>query len=108
MGNLKASYVIHTVGPVWRGGDKGEPQLLKRVYVNTLRVAVENKVKTISFPSISTGTYGYPIELASKVAIGTVKEFLEKYENKLDEVVFVLFSKSDLEVYRRALKELSV
>ena len=107
-GNLKASYVIHTVGPVWRGGDKGEPQLLKRVYVNTLRVAVESKVKTISFPSISTGTYGYPIELASKVAIGTVKEFLEKYENKLDEVVFVLFSKNDLEVYRRALKELSV
>jgi O-acetyl-ADP-ribose deacetylase (regulator of RNase III) len=97
-GNLKAKYIIHTVGPVWRGGTNGEPQLLAKAYQNSLRLAASKRVKTIAFPSISTGTYGYPVELACNVALEVVKEFLEK-ENRLEEIVFVLFSKSDLKAY---------
>ncbi len=100
-GNLKARYVIHTVGPVWRGGKNREPELLANAYRNSLRLAVSKKLKTISFPSISTGAYRYPIEKASRIALSTVKEFLEK-EDKLDEVVFVLFSQRDLETYEEA------
>jgi O-acetyl-ADP-ribose deacetylase (regulator of RNase III) len=98
-GNLKARYVIHTVGPVWHGGTCGEPELLAEAYRNSLKLAVSKGLKTIAFPAISTGAYGYPIEKASKVAMSTVKEFLEKEDN-LDKVVFVLFSKSDFETYR--------
>ena len=97
-GNLKAKYIIHTVGPVWRGGTNGEPQLLAKAYQNSLRLAASKRVKTIAFPSISTGTYGYPVELACNVALEVVKEFLEK-ENRLEDVIFVLFSESDLKVY---------
>jgi O-acetyl-ADP-ribose deacetylase (regulator of RNase III) len=104
-GNLKAKYVIHTVGPVWRGGESGEPELLADAYRNSLRLAVSKGLKTIAFPSISTGAYGYPIEKASRIAISTVKEFLEK-EDKLDKVILVLFSKRDLEVYEETAKEI--
>jgi O-acetyl-ADP-ribose deacetylase (regulator of RNase III) len=97
-GNLKAKNVIHTVGPVWRGGNRGEPELLAQAYQNSLRLAVAKGLKTVAFPSISTGAYGYPIESASRIALKAVKEFLEK-EDALDEVVFVLFSESALEVY---------
>ncbi len=100
-GNLKARYVIHTVGPVWRGGENREPELLANAYRNSLRLAVSKRLTTVSFPSISTGAYRYPIEKASQIALSTVKEFLEK-EDKLDEVVFVLFSQRDLETYREA------
>jgi O-acetyl-ADP-ribose deacetylase (regulator of RNase III) len=104
-GNLKAKYVIHTVGPVWYGGDRGEPELLADAYRNSLKLAVSKGLKTIAFPSISTGAYGYPIEKASRIAIKTVKEFLEK-EDKLEEVIFVLFSKSNFEVYAEAAREI--
>jgi O-acetyl-ADP-ribose deacetylase (regulator of RNase III) len=104
-GNLKAKCVIHTVGPVWRGGIRGEPELLAEAYLNSLRLAVSKGLKTIAFPSISTGAYRYPIEKASRIALTTVKEFLEK-EDKLDKVVFVLFNKYDLEVYKQAAKEI--
>jgi len=104
-GNLKARYVIHTVGPVWRGGRRGEPQLLRKTYYNSLKLAVSKSLKTMAFPSISTGVYGYPIEKASRIALQTVKEFLDK-EDKLDEVVFVLFTKRDLEIYKEAAKEI--
>lgn len=104
-GNLKAKYVIHTVGPVWRGGNRGEPELLAEAYRNSLRLAVSKGLKTISFPSISTGAYGYPIERACGVALTTVKEFLEK-EDKLDKVVLVLFSQRDFEIYREVAKEI--
>ncbi len=104
-GNLKAKYVIHTVGPIWRGGNQGEPDLLAEAYLNSLKLAVSKGLKTIAFPSISTGAYGYPIEKACKIALKTVKEFLEK-EDKLDEVVFVLFTQSDLETYEKAAKEI--
>ncbi|MEM3550051.1 MAG: O-acetyl-ADP-ribose deacetylase [Candidatus Bathyarchaeia archaeon] len=104
-GNLKAKYVIHTVGPIWYGGNSGEPELLADAYRNSLKLAVSKGLKTIAFPAISTGAYGYPIEKASRIAIKTVKEFLEK-EDKLDEVVFVLFSKSSFEVYAEAAREI--
>jgi O-acetyl-ADP-ribose deacetylase (regulator of RNase III) len=104
-GNLKARYVIHTVGPVWRGGIRGEPELLAEAYLNSLRLAVSKRLKTMAFPSISTGAYGYPIQKASRMALTTVKEFLEK-EDKLDRVVFVLFTKQDLEVYKQTAKEI--
>jgi O-acetyl-ADP-ribose deacetylase (regulator of RNase III) len=104
-GNLKAKNVIHTVGPVWRGGDEGEDKLLADAYTNSLRVAVSNKLRTIAFPSISTGAYGYPIEKASHMAVDAVKRFLES-EDGLDEVVFVLFSERDLKVYLEAAEEM--
>jgi len=97
-GNLKAGHVIHTVGPIWRGGNRGEPELLAQAYQNSLKLAVEKGLKTVAFPSISTGAYGYPVRDATHVALEAVKQFLEK-EDKLDEVVFVLFSESALEVY---------
>ncbi len=104
-GNLKVKYVIHTVGPVWRGGNKGEAELLAEAYRNSLRLAVSMGLKTIAFPSISTGAYGYPIEKASIVAISTLKEFLER-EDGLDEVVLVLYTGRDFEIYRRAAEEI--
>jgi len=103
-GNLKARYVIHTVGPVWHGGKHGERELLAEAYKNSLKLAVSKGLKTIAFPSISTGAYSYPIEKASKIALKTVKEFLEKEDN-LNEVLLVLFSKPDLEIYEKAAKE---
>jgi O-acetyl-ADP-ribose deacetylase (regulator of RNase III) len=103
-GNLKAKHVIHTVGPIWHGGSRGEPELLAQAYQNSLKLASEKGLKTVAFPSISTGAYGYPIEQASHVALGTVKTFLEK-EDRLDEVVFVLFSERALETYVDAAQE---
>ncbi len=97
-GNLKAKHVIHTIGPVWLGGFHVEAELLKQAYKNSLRLAVAKGLKTIAFPSISTGAYGYPIEDASRIAVRTVKEFLEK-EDKLEKIVFVLFSERDFEIY---------
>jgi len=104
-GNLKARYVIHTVGPVWHGGTHDEPELLAEAYRNSLRLAVSKGLETIAFPSISAGAYGYPIEKASRIALTTVKEFLEG-EDKLDKVVFVLFTRHDLEIYKEAAKEI--
>ena len=104
-GNLKAKYVIHTVGPIWRGGNRGELELLAQTYQNSLRLAVAKGLKTVAFPSISTGAYGYPIEQASRVALKAVKDFLEK-DDALDEVVFVLFSDYDLKIYLETVKEL--
>ncbi|WP_455370114.1 O-acetyl-ADP-ribose deacetylase, partial [[Eubacterium] cellulosolvens] len=86
-GNLKARYVIHTVGPIWRAGKSGEKELLKNAYLNSLKLAVQKELKSISFPSISTGAYGYPIDEAARTALSTVKEFLEQ-ENSLEEVNF--------------------
>ena len=100
-GNLKAKYVIHTVGPVWLGGFHVEAELLKQAYRNSLKLAVAKGLKTIAFPSISTGAYGYPIDRASQIAVKTVKDFLEK-EDKLEKVAFVLFSDRDLQVYLEA------
>jgi len=104
-GNLKAKYVIHTVGPVWHGGIRGEPDLLAEAYRNSLRLAVSKGLKTIAFPAISAGAYGYPIEKASRIALATVKEFLRK-EDRLEKVVFVLFTKHDLEIYKETTEDI--
>ncbi len=104
-GNLKAKYVIHTVGPVWLGGFHVEAELLKQAYKNSLKLAVAKGIKSIAFPSISTGAYGYPIEEASHVALKTVKDFLEK-EDKLEKVIFVLFSDRDFEIYLETAKSI--
>jgi O-acetyl-ADP-ribose deacetylase (regulator of RNase III) len=102
-GNLRARYVIHTVGPVWRGGDHGEAELLRKAYLSCLRLAEEMGLWSIAFPSISTGAYGYPVEEAARVAVGAVRDFLEGGWG--GEVVIVLFSEYDYRVYADALVE---
>jgi O-acetyl-ADP-ribose deacetylase (regulator of RNase III) len=102
-GNLKAKFVIHTVGPVWLGGFHVEAELLKQAYKNSLRLAVTRGLKSIAFPSISTGAYGYPVEDASHIALKTAKEFLEK-EDRIERVIFALFSDLDLAIYVEAAK----
>lgn len=104
-GNLKAKYVIHTVGPVWLGGFHVEAELLKQAYRNSLKLAVAKGIKSIAFPSISTGAYSYPVEEASRVAIKTIKDFSEKDE-RLTKIVFVLFSDRDLEIYIKSAKSI--
>ncbi len=104
-GRLKAKNVIHTVGPVWEGGSEGEPALLEEAYRNCLALAIKMGLKTISFPSISTGAYRYPIEKASRIAIRSVVEFLKENEG-IEEVRFVLHSPQDLRIYEEALKEI--
>lgn len=105
-GNLKARHVIHTVGPVWHGGSSGEPELLKSAYRESLKVAVENKLQTVSFPSISTGAYGYPVDKAAKVALNAVIDFLKTSPGTLKGVTFVLFSPDILKTYQKALSEI--
>ena len=103
-GNLKAKYVIHTVGPVWHGDNANESTLLRNAYHNSLLLAKENNIKTISFPSISTGAYRFPVEQAAEIALRTVIDFAK--ENDIDEIRFVLFSNNDYEKYKSALLQL--
>ena len=104
---LPARHVIHAVGPVWRGGKNGEPELLASCYRQSLDLAVRGGLRSIAFPSISTGVYGYPIELASVIAISTCLEALVD-PTPLQRVVFCCFSPEDLAVYRRVLNQCSV
>jgi O-acetyl-ADP-ribose deacetylase len=104
-GKLPAKYVIHTVGPVWQGGSGDEAQLLSSAYRESLRVAEIHELKSISFPSISTGAYGYPVEEAAKVAVQTVISFLKGEAISTEEVVFVLFDGLTYESYVMALTE---
>jgi O-acetyl-ADP-ribose deacetylase (regulator of RNase III) len=97
-GNLKAQYIIHTVGPVWHGGAQNEDRLLASAYRNSLALAVEHKIPSIAFPSISTGVYGFPIKRAAGIAVTTVSEFA-KNNSDLGEVRFIVFSDSDYETY---------
>ncbi|HEX2867066.1 MAG TPA: O-acetyl-ADP-ribose deacetylase [Ignavibacteriales bacterium] len=99
---LPAEYVIHAVGPVWRGGDFNEDQLLASCYRNSLKLAARNNIKTIAFPSISTGVYGFPFERAARIAIKEVSEFLEK-DPSIEKVIFVCFSHGDYTAYRKLL-----
>ena len=107
--NLPSQYVIHTVGPVWHGGNKEEEALLVSCYQKSLELAVANDATSIAFPAISTGVYGYPLDQATKIAIDTVKEYvqsgLEKTaEFSIREVIFCCFSASDAAVYQQLLK----
>lgn len=102
-GNLPSKKVIHTVGPIYKDGNNNEPQLLYNAYFNSLKLAEENQLKTIAFPSISTGIYGYPIEEAVDIAIKAVRDFIDT-SSSIEEVVFVLFSVEDYEIYERKLE----
>ena len=103
-GRLRARYVIHTVGPIWRGGKQGEHKLLAQCYLNCLAVAVDHGIKSLSFPSISTGAYGFPIREAAPIALRAVLAGLPG--SGLTEVRFVLFSEEDLRVYEEVWREL--
>jgi O-acetyl-ADP-ribose deacetylase len=99
---LPARFIIHTVGPVWRGGKHSEPELLAACYRNSLAIAAENELRSIAFPSISTGIYGYPIALAAKMAVDTVHNTIHK-SSTIEEVIFCCFSPNDLAVYESLL-----
>lgn len=98
---LQAKHVIHTVGPVWRGGGSGEPELLADCYRNSLKLAADNGLKTIAFPAISTGVYGYPKDAAAVIAVRAIKEFLKEQDM---EVILVAFSETDALLYERLLQ----
>ena len=104
-GNLKAKYVIHTVGPVYRDGLHNEPKLLENAYKNSLGLASSRGIKSIAFPSISTGAYGYPLEEAAKIALGTAIKYLRERDD-IELVRFVLFGQNALEVYQKKVREL--
>jgi O-acetyl-ADP-ribose deacetylase (regulator of RNase III) len=104
-GRLKARHVIHTVGPVYRDGNHGEPELLAKAYRSSLKVASENGIKSLAFPSISTGVYSYPIEKASLIALSTVKDYLTA-KRDISLVRFVLFGQADYDVYEKTLENL--
>jgi len=106
-GNLKAKYVIHTVGPVWGGGSRGEAKLLESAYRESLKLAAENNLTSISFPSISTGAYGYPVDEASRIALETVISFLGESTTSIKEVVFVLFDSRTFDAYSSALQKIN-
>src|SRR5438876_3488608 len=99
---LPARFVIHTVGPIWRGGKHGEPETLADCYRNSLQLAVENGIKTIAFPAISCGAYGYPVEEAAQIAAKTTREFLAKAD-RLEKVIFVLWGDEIYDAYRQLL-----
>lgn len=100
-GKLKAKKIIHTPGPVWHGGKSDEPELLKNCYKNTFKLAKQHGLRTIVFPSISTGIYGYPIQKAARIALSAGRRF----EKDFDEIRFICFSKSDYETYQRIARE---
>ncbi len=99
---LPAKYIIHTVGPVWHGGNRNEDELLASAYRRSLEVAVENGIKTIAFPNISTGVYGFPKERAAEIAIRTVKEFLENHP-QIEKVIFVTYDSKNQNIYKEKL-----
>ncbi|RJR36387.1 MAG: O-acetyl-ADP-ribose deacetylase [Desulfobacteraceae bacterium] len=104
---LPAKWVIHTVGPIWRGGNRNEESLLASCYRNSLRAAVEVGASTIAFPSISTGAYGFPLEKATEIALGETRKFLET-DRTIEKVVFVCFGEKALNTYREAAKRILV
>ena len=104
-GNLRAKYVIHTVGSVWHGGSRGEAELLASAYRESLKLATEYKLKSLSFPSISSGAYGYPVAEAAKVALSTVIAFLRDVPTSLEEVFFVLYDSKTYQAYSAELAE---
>ncbi|MBZ0070401.1 MAG: O-acetyl-ADP-ribose deacetylase [Gammaproteobacteria bacterium] len=98
--DLPAKWVISTVGPVWRGGEEGEPELLESCYRSSFALALENGVRSIAFPAISTGVYGYPKGAATRIAVAIMRA----YEDRFEEIVVCCFSAADAELYREALR----
>lgn len=105
---LPCKYVIHTVGPIYRGGDYHEAELLENAYRNSLQLAVDHGIRTIAFPSISTGVYGYPVAKAAEIAVNTVKNFYEEHMDDLDCVRFVLFNSRTRKVYDEAITKAGI
>lgn len=99
---MPARFVIHTVGPIWHGGNQGEADLLIDCYLNSLRLATDNRFTSIAFPSISTGVYGYPIEQSAKIAVTCVQKFMQK-PSPIEKVIFCCYSQNDLDIYQKAL-----
>jgi O-acetyl-ADP-ribose deacetylase len=102
--DLPAKFVIHTVGPVWLGGKDGEAELLRSCYRNALQFCLSRPIKTIAFPAISCGAYGYPIEEACQIALDTIQEFLSTYPDTLEKVCIMAYNIPILETYRRELE----
>jgi O-acetyl-ADP-ribose deacetylase (regulator of RNase III) len=105
---LPARHVIHTVGPVWRGGREGEPDLLASCYRNSLALARQHGLRSIAFPAISTGIYSYPVEAATRIALAETAGFVAEHPDALDEVVFVCFGQPAHEAYRGIARELGI
>ena len=105
--NLPASYVIHAVGPIYRGGKNNEAELLRSAYISSLELADKHNLRSVAFPSISTGAYGYPIKEASRIALQAIIDYCKSHpQTTLEEIRFVLFTPQDKEVYVQSLKEL--
>lgn len=103
--NLPAKHVIHTVGPIWRGGNSNEPALLANCYRNSLQLALDNGLRTIAFPSISTGVYGYPIDLAAEIAVKTVKDFVAEHPEAFDLIEWAAFGGRAFFCYKKCIEE---
>lgn len=103
--NLPCKYVIHTVGPIWRGGNSGEAELLADCYRNSLKLAAEYGIRSIAFPSISTGVYSYPVQEAARIAVATVKEYLTQNPGQFDLILWVLFDERTELVYAREVSQ---
>lgn len=101
-GSLKAKRVIHTVGPVWKGGVENEPELLANAYLNSLKVAVDHGIKSIAFPNISTGAYGYPKKQAAAIAVSIIKTFIAQ-DQQLEEVIFICYDGDNYSLYKGLL-----
>ena len=97
--NLPCEYIIHTVGPIWNGGEKNEPELLANCYYKSMMIAMEEGIRTIAFPSIATGIYHFPVQLAARIAVSTVARFMEENAGKIDLVEWVLFDDNTYAVY---------
>jgi O-acetyl-ADP-ribose deacetylase (regulator of RNase III) len=102
--NLPGKFVIHAVGPIWKGGHYGEEQLLASAYVNPIRIAANMNLKSLAFPNISTGIFGFPKELAARIAISAVNSALPKAES-IEKVIFCIFDEDNLDIYRKELKQ---
>lgn len=103
--NLPCKYVIHTVGPIWRGGSDGEPEALASAYWNSLQLAIDHGIRSIAFPSISTGVYSYPLDQAASIAVRTVRDFCRDHAGQIGTVRFVLFDPNTLRAYDHAIFE---
>lgn len=104
--DLPCKNIIHTVGPVWSGGNKGESELLASCYTKSLEVALNNKIRSIAFPSISTGEYGYPVQEAAKVAVKAVKDYLDKHSEEFDTITWVMIDRPTKMIYDMELQKI--